>query len=349
MPNSDYIIGGNDEHGVDPPTAGKRTPIMPYLNRSIYENQFNRPAKNKFLEAALRNGFRIFDVKPELTDTSISTRVARINRQRLTLLVTFAYNAFGSGNSFNSAAGVTTYYGTGGSYTASSRALAEELYESLTDGTPQRGRGVQTLSGTGVLSGVNCPSALIEAGFMTNLAEAKLMLDWNFRTEVGEEALRGVTEYLGVNYIPRTLTNHPTIRLSSEGNFVALLQFILRNYGYDISVDSIFGERTRDAVIRYQRENGLDPDGIVGQNTWRTLLFLPPYPTLRKGARGTYVEFMQSKLESKLYPVGKIDGIFGDDTLKALTEFQQENGLVADGIAGPLTWAKLATTGGGRT
>ena len=26
-----FKIGGNDEHGVNPPTPGKRTPVMPYI------------------------------------------------------------------------------------------------------------------------------------------------------------------------------------------------------------------------------------------------------------------------------------------------------------------------------
>ena len=29
MANEDFLIGANDEHGVNPPTAGKRTPEMP--------------------------------------------------------------------------------------------------------------------------------------------------------------------------------------------------------------------------------------------------------------------------------------------------------------------------------
>lgn len=348
MANDMYFIGGNDEHGVEPPTPGKRTPIMPYLDRPIYENQFNRPAKNKFLEACLRCGFRVYDVKPELTDAPIATRVARINRQRLTLLVTFAYNAFGTGNTFNSASGYATYFGAS-AFTSQSRALAEEVYESLSLGTSQRGRGVQQLSDVGVLSSVNCPSTLIEAGFMTNLAEAKLMLDPDFVTEVGDEACRGVCRYLGANYVPRVLSNYPTIRQASSGNFVTLLQFLLKNYGYSLAVDGIFGAGTAEAVRRFQQTNGLSTDGIVGQNTWRTLLVLPPYPTLRVGSRGAYVTYMQQKLESKLYPVWKIDGIFGNDTLAALTSFQRENDLTPDGIAGPRTWEILSRIGGGRT
>ena len=50
---SDFLIGANDEHGLNPPTVGKRTPIINYIGRSFYENEFNRRAKNAFIEACL--------------------------------------------------------------------------------------------------------------------------------------------------------------------------------------------------------------------------------------------------------------------------------------------------------
>lgn len=344
-----YYIGGNDEHGQNPFTAGKRTPIMPYLNVPFYENQFNRPTKIKFLEACLRNGFAVFDVKPELTDTSISTRVRRINAQNLTLLVTFGYNAFGSGNSFNSAKGISTFYSTQNSQPTQSRALAEEIYEQLLLGTSQTGRGVSTLVDVGVLQSVNCPSALVEPGFMTNFDEAKLMLDPDYQTEVAEESCRGVCEYLGERYLAReNLNNYPTLRSGSTGNFVYLLQYILSQNGYNLSVDGVFGPNTQRAVTNFQSANGLTADGIVGANTWRTLLVLPPRPTVKQGARNVYVRYLQQKLTSKLYPLGNIDGIFGNATREAVVAFQRENGLSADGIVGPVTWQAVSVIGGGR-
>ena len=89
MAKEDFYIGANAEHGVNPPTAGKRTPVVPGLNRQIYENEFNRAAKNKFIEACMRQDFSVFDVKPELQDVSISERVRRINSQNLSILFTF--------------------------------------------------------------------------------------------------------------------------------------------------------------------------------------------------------------------------------------------------------------------
>ena len=344
-----YYIGANDEHGQNPFTLGKRTPVMPYLNVPFYENQFNRPTKIKFLEACLRSGFAVYDVKPELTDTSVSTRVTRINRQNLTLLVTYGYNAFGSGNSFNSAQGISTFYSQQNVRPTQSRALAEDVYEQLLLGTGQQGRGVSTLSDIGVLQSVNCLSILVEPGYMTNFVEAKLMRDPDYQTEVAEETCKGVCVYLGQNYLPRSnLANYPTLRNGSQGNFVYLLQYMLTQNGYNISVDGVFGQNTTNAVTTFQTTNGLTTDGIVGANTWRTLLVLPPQPTVRQGDRGTYVRYLQEKLTSKLYPLGNIDGIFGNATRAAVVEFQTENGLTADGIVGPITWQAVSQIGGGR-
>lgn len=140
----------------------------------------------------MRQDFSVYDVKPELQDISINERIRRINSQNLTLLVTFAYNAYG--DSFNNASGIETFYSPQNPKATQSRNLAENLYNELIQGTQQTGRGVKTLN-VGVLSNVNCTSSLIEAGFMTNLREAKLMINPLFQTEVGEEACHGVCNF----------------------------------------------------------------------------------------------------------------------------------------------------------
>ena len=56
---------------------------------------------------------------------------------------------------------------------------------------------------------------------------------------------------------------------------------------------------------------------------------------LRKGCKGEGVKMMQEALG-----VGA-DGAFGPGTERALQAWQVANGLVADGIAGPMTLEKL--------
>lgn len=341
-----FLIGANDEHGLNPPTAGKRTPIMPYIGRSFYENEFNKQAKTDFILACLRCGFNVYDIHPEIQDTSVSTRVVRANRAGLTLLVTFAYNAFGTGNSFNSAQGIEVYYSPFNAYSTQSRQLSEEVYESLVENTGRPGRFVGQLS-VGVLSNVNCPSTLIEAGFMTNFGEAKLMLNPNYTLSVGEATCKGVCEYLNVPYVERDLNNYPVVRQQSRGNFVSIVQLILNQYGYNLDVDGIFGRATTRAVIDFQKNNNLTQDGIVGRNTWNALLNISPSSvTLRRGDKNSAVLYLQRLLLSFLYPITDLDGDFGPETERAVKAFQTENSLTADGIVGRNTWAALLSSYG---
>ena len=341
-----FLIGANDEHGLNPPTAGKRTPIMPYIQRSFYENEFNRQAKFDFILACLRCGFNVFDIHPEIQDTNISTRVVRANRARLNLLVTFAYNAFGAGNNFNSAQGIEVYYSPLNQFALQSRQLSEEVYENIIQRTGRPGRFVGQLS-VGVLSNVNCPSTLIEAGFMTNFQEAKLMLNPNYTLQVGEATCEGVCEFLQVPYVTRDLNNYPTIRRGDRGNFVKILQYILNSYGYNLSLDGIFGTITSNAVLDFQKNNNLTADGIVGRNTWSRLLNInPENSVLRNGNKKSEVLFLQRLLLSYLYPITDLDGIFGRETENAVREFQTENNLTVDGIVGRNTWSALLRSSG---
>lgn len=64
-------------------------------------------------------------------------------------------------------------------------------------------------------------------------------------------------------------------RLGSTGPDVRNVQRRLRQRGWRIDVDGIYGRKTRDVVLAFQREKGLTADGIVGPTTWRALWALP--------------------------------------------------------------------------
>ena len=64
-----------------------------------------------------------------------------------------------------------------------------------------------------------------------------------------------------------------TLRVGCEGDSV----FTLKSRLYDLQyfggyVDDIFDDYTRTAVIKFQKENGLTADGVVGKETWTLLL-----------------------------------------------------------------------------
>lgn len=69
--------------------------------------------------------------------------------------------------------------------------------------------------------------------------------------------------------------------LGMRGPYVKLIQSLLAKIGYDPGpIDGIFGVQTRQAVIYFQRNNGLLADGIVGPATWNVFnRFLLGYDT----------------------------------------------------------------------
>lgn len=60
-----------------------------------------------------------------------------------------------------------------------------------------------------------------------------------------------------------------TLAFGSVGPNVKLIQSLLNKIGYNAGpIDGVFGSLTRQAVISFQRNNGLSPDGVVGPATW---------------------------------------------------------------------------------
>ncbi len=75
----------------------------------------------------------------------------------------------------------------------------------------------------------------------------------------------GLTKYDGV------ATSQPTLRKGDRGESVKQLQSKLRDRGYTVAVDGIFGNKTLEAVKAYQADHGLTVDGVVGPKTWTAL------------------------------------------------------------------------------
>jgi cell wall-associated NlpC family hydrolase len=63
-----------------------------------------------------------------------------------------------------------------------------------------------------------------------------------------------------------------TFKTGCVGSGVRELQTGLNRLGCQLAVDGRFGPLTEEAVLRFQREQGLEADGIVGQDTWSALM-----------------------------------------------------------------------------
>jgi hypothetical protein len=62
-----------------------------------------------------------------------------------------------------------------------------------------------------------------------------------------------------------------TLRRGMESDDVPRLQEALRQKGFTVAVDRVFGQETEAAVRQFQANRGLTVDGIVGPATWTQL------------------------------------------------------------------------------
>jgi len=131
-------------------------------------------------------------------------------------------------------------------------------------------------------------------------------------------------------------------RRTDQGAPVRDIQDRLRALGFESSGDDpgTFGQATEDAVRAFQEKRGLGVDGIVGPDTWRTLvaagyklgsrLLYHRVPMMR----GDDVAELQRRLGSLGFASGKIDGVFGPETLEAVLDFQANRRMPEDGMSG---------------
>ncbi len=109
----------------------------------------------------------------------------------------------------------------------------------------------------------------------------------------------------------------------------------------------VFGDATFAAVSEFQANRGLPVDGIVGPETWRAIvdagyglgdrLLYRRVPMMR----GDDVASLQALLNSLGFDTGKVDGVFGPDTLAGLLDFQHNRQLAEDGISGRIVSDEL--------
>jgi len=132
------------------------------------------------------------------------------------------------------------------------------------------------------------------------------------------------------------------------------IQTRLDALGYAIAGDDpgVFGDSTHQNVTDFQASRGLPVDGIVGPDTWRSLvdagyrlgerLLYHRVPMMR----GDDIAELQARLNSLGFDADKVDGIFGPATLSGLLDFQHNRELAEDGIAGELVATELRLVGG---
>ncbi|MEO1377013.1 MAG: peptidoglycan-binding protein [Cyanobacteria bacterium J06635_10] len=143
------------------------------------------------------------------------------------------------------------------------------------------------------------------------------------------------------------------LRYGCDGAAVRTLQRNLIKLGvYNGPVTGRFRDLTKNAVIRFQRQEGINPIGIVGPRTKEAIRvgINPPTPTPRDrfcdlnietitvGCSGEWVRLIQERLRNLRYFTENPTSYYGQMTRNAVFRFQQNNRLTPTGDVDSRTW-----------
>lgn len=199
----------------------------------------------------------------------------------------------------------------------------------------------------------------------------KIKMIYNGVKSLSEITSEGLT-------IPEAQRVYPeALRLGDTGLNVETVRFYLAFLGYflpqvpPIPITDTFDEAMLDAVYAFQSAYGLTVDGVVGRNTWnalqnvyeQTLYTLPAdyqefarevYPGrfLVLGDTGPEVTLLQTRLNQmaardSTIPAVTVDGVYGQETARAVRAVQRSLGYSATGAVGPVLWSYIITQGQG--
>ena len=145
-----------------------------------------------------------------------------------------------------------------------------------------------------------------------------------------------------------------TCQQGDKGDAVRSVQKRLITLGYlaSGSADGSFGNQTKNAVMAFQKNNGLSQTGRVNSSTLEKLnsssakkaggSSASSEGTCQPGDKGDAVRKVQKRLIALGYLTsGSADGDYGSMTRKAVKSFQQRNGLNVTGSVNANTLAKL--------
>jgi len=137
-------------------------------------------------------------------------------------------------------------------------------------------------------------------------------------------------------------------KLGDRSTAIELISNTLLRLGFIATPSDIFDEKLTQGIKAFQQERGLTATGVINEITSRSLeeaRFKLGDRVLSFNSssvmRGDDVSNLQDRLIQMGFNCGKVDGVFGANTERAVKEFQKSVGISSDGKCGPATLISL--------
>jgi N-acetylmuramoyl-L-alanine amidase len=191
-----------------------------------YEKEFSLDWARRLAFLLETNGWKVFLTRTSDVDMSLTNRVAFTDLNKAALFISLHFNAAPS-PSDHEEAGIETYCVTpngmpstlkryeddptlvfpNNRFDAENLQYAMQVHRSLLKISGAKDHGVRRARFMTVLRGQNCPSILVEGGYMSNPREARRIADPNYRQKLAEAVASALVDKVPVQNTAAALEN----------------------------------------------------------------------------------------------------------------------------------------------
>lgn len=292
------------------------------------EDELNKEVGDKVIEKLKALKHEVVYCTPSYASSlgnSLYRRINKANEEKVDFYVSIHFNAGG---------------GRGTEVFAISKA-GKEVAKRVVDAIATLGyvnRGVKDGSWLYVLKNTKMPAILVEGGFVDSKEDME-----KFNAEnIANAIIKGLTgSVVNEKVIENEKEVQKDIKPVPNGTLLKIQRAlnilnILDSTGKKLTEDGLMGEKTTSALKRFQSITGLEISGTIDSKTDEALVNILNKPLLEFGNKNFVANrYIQWRLNIT------VDGIFGNDTKKAVMAFQTSRRINPDGIVGNVTWTKL--------
>lgn len=282
-------------------------------------------------------------------EIELADRVGAANKFKADFYLSIHHNAGANGTT---AGGITAYIYKQAS--AASKQWQKDLYNELIKQTGLKGNRVSPLYASNLyeVKYTSMPAVLLELGFMDSKTDVPVILTDKFAMQCVEACVNVIVAKAGLKKkptpAPAPKPAAPAAKIlakGSKGEDVERLQNLLNLLDYNCGdSDGDFGAKTEAAVKAFQAANKVGVDGKYGPKSEAAMdkaLQSTKIVLSKNYTVDAQVWALQEIINDYGYDCGAPDGVYGNNTVSGVKNFQRSRGLTTDGAAGPKTIGKF--------
>ncbi|GCD11842.1 N-acetylmuramoyl-L-alanine amidase [Clostridium tagluense] len=287
------------------------------------EDELNKQVGDRVIEKLKALKYEVVDCTPSFASNlgnSLYKRVNKANEEKVDVYVSIHFNSGGG-------RGTEVF-----AISKEGKDIAKRVVDAIAT-LDYVNRGVKDGSWLYVLKNTKMPAILVEGGFVDSKEDMQ-----RFNAEKTANAIvKGLTgstvnEKDSENGDAKPSVDIALLKMQNGLNILNILDYT----GKKLNEDGIMGEKTISSVKRFQGIVGLEINGINDLKTNVALANILSKPLLKFGNNNIVANrYIQWRLNII------IDGIFGNDTEKAVLKYQTIKKINVDGIVGIITWNGL--------